>query len=92
MPCCKKKHPAKCDEKECLNSLKKIMITENEILLELEQAKLLISLLNCETLDTIKIPLRALLSKSNEDEEVVANYIWTVASPASISNIATLRS
>ena len=65
--CCKKNK-----EKKCLNALKNINELEDKINVELQKAKLVLSLLNCDSLDTIKPVLEEIFLKiqSLEDEVV----------------------
>ena len=64
---CLKKH----SEQKCVTVLKNINDIENKINIELEKAKLLLLLLNCENLDNIKKPLTKIFKKIQSLEREV---------------------
>ena len=68
---CLKKH----SEKKCVKALKNINDIEDKINVELQKAKLVLSLLNCDSLDTIKPVLEEIFLKiqSLEDEVVITS-------------------
>jgi hypothetical protein len=62
----------KYSEKKCVKALKNINDIEDKINVELEKAKLLLLLLNCENLDNIKPKLKIIFEKIQKMEEEVA--------------------
>ena len=68
---CLKKH----SEQKCVTVLKNINDIENKINIELEKAKLLLLLLNCENLDNIKKPLTKIFKKIQSLEREVTIII-----------------
>ena len=64
---CLKKH----SEKKCVKALKNINDIENKINIELEKAKLLLLLLNCENLDNIKPELKIIFEKIQKMEKEI---------------------
>ena len=74
--CCKKNK-----EKKCLNALKNINVIEDKINVELEKAKLLLSLLNCDTLGTIQPELQKIFEELKNLEDEVTTIARTLQEP-----------
>ncbi len=74
---CLKKH----SEKKCVKSLKNINDIENKINVELEKAKLLLLLLNCENLDNIKSLLKKIFETIKLLEEEVTRIVTNTERP-----------
>jgi hypothetical protein len=86
MSCCNKNHSKSCREKKCLKSLKEINELENKINIELEKAKLLLSLLNCENVDKIKQLIQTNFNKILMDEEQVAEWSAVATSSRALTD------
>jgi hypothetical protein len=74
MSCCNKVRSKKYSYCQCLKSLKEINELENKINIELEKAKLLLSLVNCENVDKIKQLLKTNFLEIEKQLFKINNY------------------
>jgi hypothetical protein len=76
MPC-DKSGKSKHRERRCLKSLKEINDLEVQINIELEKAKLLLSVLNCDSLATVKPELSKIFETIKKlEDEVTTTANW----------------
>jgi hypothetical protein len=74
MSCCNKVRLKKYSYCQCLKSLKEINELENKINIELEKAKLLLSLVNCKNVDKIKQKLTNVFNNIKKEEKYIQAY------------------